>query len=191
MRMRKPTRPKTTERPRHSTAAVAIFLVGICVMGAAIMIAARQPSKPADTAALDAHSEKAGAVNAYARRASAARTPAIAAASAPTSAAETKTGKPGAAKPAPVTITGCLEKTDDAFRLKDTSGTDAPKARSWKSGFLKKGSASIEVVDASHKLKLPSHVGERVSVTGTLVDREMQVRSVQRVSVSCSKNTGA
>src|SRR5438552_2533587 len=33
------------------------------------------------------------------------------------------------------TITGCLEKHGDGFQLKDTSGADAPKARSWKSGF--------------------------------------------------------
>ena len=85
-------------------------------------------------------------------------------------------------KPAPVTITGCLERNDETFRLKDTAGADVPKSRSWKSGFLKKGSASIEVVDAAHRLKLPDHVGERVSVTGRLVDREMQVRSLQRVA---------
>lgn len=88
--------------------------------------------------------------------------------------------------PAPVTITGCLERNAETFRLKDTAGEAAPKARSWKSGFLKKGSASIEIVDASNRVKLPSHVGQRVSVTGTLVDREMQVRSLQRVAASCS-----
>ena len=54
------------------------------------------------------------------------------------------------------------------------------------SGFLKKGSASIEVIDAANRVKLPTHVGQRVSVTGTLVDREMQVRSLQRVATSCS-----
>jgi hypothetical protein len=85
-----------------------------------------------------------------------------------------------------VTITGCLERTDETFRLKDTTGAGAPKARSWKSGFLKKGSASIDVVDASKRLNLRNHVGQRVSVTGTLVDREMHVRSVQRVSASCT-----
>jgi hypothetical protein len=89
-------------------------------------------------------------------------------------------------KPAPVTISGCLERSDETFRLKDTAGADAPKSRSWKSGFLKKGSASIAVVDASHRLKLPDHVGQRVSVTGSLVDREMQVRSLQRIAASCN-----
>ena len=87
---------------------------------------------------------------------------------------------------AAVTITGCLERNDETFRLKDTAGASAPKARSWKSGFLKKSSATIAVVDASNRVKLPTHVGQRVSVTGTLVDREMQVRSLQRVAASCS-----
>ena len=94
--------------------------------------------------------------------------------------------KPSAPKAAPVTITGCLERNDETFRLKDTSGADAPKSRSWKSGFLKKGPKPIDVVDSSKRLKLGDHVGQRVSVTGTLVDREMQVRSVKRVAPSCS-----
>ncbi len=84
-----------------------------------------------------------------------------------------------------VTITGCLERDDETFRLKDTAGTDVPKSRSWKSGFLKKGSASIEVVDAANRLDLPNHVGRRVSVSGTRVDREMQARSLRRVAASC------
>jgi hypothetical protein len=86
---------------------------------------------------------------------------------------------------APVTLTGCLERDAETFRLKDTAGDNAPKSRSWKSGFLKKGSASIHVMDTANRMKLPSHVGQRVTVTGTLVDREMQVRSLQRVSASC------
>ena len=92
----------------------------------------------------------------------------------------------GAPRPAPVTIVGCLERVDSQFKLKDTMGEEAPKARSWKSGFLKKSSASVVVSDPSNRAKLPSHVGQRVSVTGTLADREMQVRSLQRVAASCS-----
>ena len=98
--------------------------------------------------------------------------------------------EPVAAEPpqkiAAVTITGCLERNAETFRLKDTAGASAPKARSWKSGFLKKGSATIAVIDAANRVKLPTHVGQRVSVTGTLVDREMRVRSLQRVATSCS-----
>ena len=93
-------------------------------------------------------------------------------------------------KPAPVTIAGCLERDDETFRLKDTSGADAPRSRSWKSAFLKKGSAPVEVVDASKRLKLTNHVGQRVSVTGTLSDGEMQIRSLRRIAASC-KNTNS
>jgi hypothetical protein len=84
-----------------------------------------------------------------------------------------------------VTIAGCLAQDGDSFRLKDTSGADAPKSRSWKTAFLHKGPASLEVVDSSHHLKLTNHVGERVSVTGTMMDGEMQVRSLRRVATSC------
>ena len=90
--------------------------------------------------------------------------------------------------PEMVTIAGCLAQDGDTFRLKDTTGADAPRTRSWKSGFLKKSAAAVEVVDASRRLKLTNHVGERISVTGTLVDGEMQVRSMRRVSSSCSDN---
>jgi hypothetical protein len=88
--------------------------------------------------------------------------------------------------PASVTITGCLERSDAAYRLKDTSRADAPKTRSWKSGFLKKNAATIEIVDPAKRLKLSDHVGQRVSVSGTLADREITARSLQRVSASCT-----
>jgi hypothetical protein len=70
--------------------------------------------------------------------------------------------------------------------LTNTSGATAPTSRSWKSAFLKKRPATIEVVDTVKRLNLRSHVGQRVAVTGTLVDREMQVGSLQRVASSCS-----
>jgi hypothetical protein len=56
--------------------------------------------------------------------------------------------------PASVTITGCLERSDATYRLKDTSGAGAPKTRSWKSGFLKKNTATIEIVDPAKRLNL-------------------------------------
>ena len=102
------------------------------------------------------------------------------------------TGAPAAAfsdavtvKPASSTVTGCLQQREDGFRLKDAGG-DVPRGRSWKSGFLKKSTPQIDVIDASHHLKLKDHVGQRVSVTGVLVDREMRARSLQRVAVTCS-----
>jgi hypothetical protein len=89
-------------------------------------------------------------------------------------------------KVARVTIEGCLERADDTFRLTDTAGTSAPTARSWKSAFLKKRPAAIEVRDSVKRVNLASHVGQRVSVTGTMVDRQMSVGSLQRISLSCS-----
>jgi hypothetical protein len=87
-----------------------------------------------------------------------------------------------AASVAPTTITGCLERDDEGtFRLTDTSGAEAPTARSWKSGFLKKRAAHIELADAVGTLNLQSHIGRRVAADGTLVDRELRARSVRLV----------
>jgi hypothetical protein len=85
-----------------------------------------------------------------------------------------------------VTITGCLANDEDTFLLKDTSGADAPKARSWRSGFLKKRSATIELFDATNALRLPSYVGQRVAATGRLINHEMRAQSLERVAASCS-----
>ncbi len=110
---------------------------------------------------------------------------------------ETIALKPAAAEEAPratmsaiqtaaVTINGCLERDGNTFRLKDIEGEDAPKTRSWKSGFLRKGKPKIDVVDATNnRLRLTEHVGQRVSLTGMLEDREMQARSVTRVAAYC------
>jgi hypothetical protein len=87
--------------------------------------------------------------------------------------------------PTLVTLTGCLVRSDKDFRLNDTTGVNAPKARSWKSGFLAKRPASISIVPASSQLPLSKHVGERVTVSGTLIERQMQVRTLRRVSASC------
>jgi hypothetical protein len=89
----------------------------------------------------------------------------------------------------PVTVTGCLETHHDGYRLKDASGGDIHGGRSWKSGFLKKGSPSVDLVDGSNKLKLHDHVGQRVSVTGTLEDKEMQARSMKTVASDCNTFT--
>lgn len=85
-----------------------------------------------------------------------------------------------------VTITGCLELESESFWLKDTSGIGTPTARSWRSAFLRKRSARIELVDATSALPLPTYVGQRVAATGLLVNREMQTRSLYRVGGSCN-----
>ena len=86
-----------------------------------------------------------------------------------------------------VTISGCLETTvaEDEFRLTDTQGLDAPRARSWRSGFLKKRSASVALVEFSDALALRKHVGHRVAATGLLTGRELRVRSLKTDGSSC------
>jgi hypothetical protein len=87
-----------------------------------------------------------------------------------------------------VTISGCLEMTvdQDQFRLTDTDGVDAPKARSWKSGFLKKGSAPVELIEFSDAPMLRKYVGHRVVATGRLSGRQLHVRSIQGGGSSCN-----
>jgi len=194
MRMKPPARtkkpaPRKKRGPRFTGAlgTPAMIALVFCVMGAAILLAVSRPSpdarasvdQPRESVAARAHESAPDAPVAGPR------TEHVVPPDAPEMAAATA----AAPKVAAVTITGCLEQNDDTFRLKNTIGDDAPKARSWKSGFLKKGSAPIDVIDAAQRLKLPTHVGQRVSVTGVLVGREMQLRSLQRVSASCNQKS--
>jgi hypothetical protein len=189
-RLKKPARVVNSKRPGKSvpvtdrigpgTIAVAV----LCVMGAALLVGSYQPHRSKDMTSLDPQPERTLAQAGSPKTTAA---PATVASKTATneSATDSATETPVRASAA-VTITGCLERADEAFRLKDTSGADVPTSRSWKSGFLKKGPAPIDVVDGANRLRLWHHVGERVSLTGTLVDREMQVRSLQRVAASCT-----
>jgi hypothetical protein len=98
------------------------------------------------------------------------------------------TAPPDATSQVPVTITGCLETTVDEvqFRLTDTEGADAPKARSWRSGFLKKRSTPVELVELSDPVGMRKYVGRRVVATGLLTSRELRVRSLQSAGSSCN-----
>jgi len=89
---------------------------------------------------------------------------------------------------APVTVTGCLEVsvTEDRFRLTDTEGGDVPKARSWRTGFLKKRSATVDLVAPTHGLSLDKQVGKRVAATGVLTNRTLTVGSLRVVSPNCN-----
>jgi len=86
----------------------------------------------------------------------------------------------------PVTITGCLETDEETFWLKDTSGAETPKSRSWKWGFMKKRASNIELVDPAHTLALASYVGQRVTATGLLTGRGMRAQSLHSVAGSCN-----
>jgi hypothetical protein len=175
-----PARLETSTNSARMMGVGAVLLV-FCVMAAAMLLAARESSVPANMATNDAQPEaiveQADSPKPAVRPASIARPAANA-----TAATESKAT---IQKPLAVTITGCLERSDETFRLTNTDGSDAPKSRSWKSGFLKKGPASIEVVDPARRLRMASHVGERVSVTGLLEDRQMQVRSLRRIASAC------
>jgi hypothetical protein len=87
-----------------------------------------------------------------------------------------------------VTITGCLEiSTDgDEFRLADTEGADAPKSRSWRTGFLRKRTAPVNLAGARDPVTLKKNVGKRVTATGFLADRELQVSSLRVLGASCN-----
>jgi hypothetical protein len=85
----------------------------------------------------------------------------------------------------PITVTGCLERDDVAYKLTETGGSQAPQSRSWKTGFLKKRNNNLDVVDASKKLKLKDHVGHRVAMTGHVEDGEMRAQSMRHLAASC------
>lgn len=191
MRMKKIVRPKKARANLRSrmtqithamrTMSTRTMVIGVlCFLGAAMVIGAATSDVRQEAAVPHAQARPAASATAATTAATTgvATEPAV-----PTADVMAKAAAP---KMAAVTITGCLERDAETYRLKDTTGDNAPKARSWKSGFLKKNTATVEVVDAPKSAKLPSHVGERVSVTGVLNGREMQVRSLQRLSPSCS-----
>jgi hypothetical protein len=116
----------------------------------------------------------------------------VAAAAAPAEAAPARSAAlaPAAATvgPPPVTITGCLEMSVDEteFRLTDTEGVEAPKARSWRTGFLKKHSSSIALVELPDAHALQPQVGKRVAATGVLAGGSLKLSALRVVTASCS-----
>jgi hypothetical protein len=85
-----------------------------------------------------------------------------------------------------VTINGCLETSKDRFRLTDTDGVDAPRSRSWRTGFLKKHSNSVALVDPPDPHGLQAQVGQRVAAIGVMTDRELRVTSVRPIGARCN-----
>jgi hypothetical protein len=111
---------------------------------------------------------------------------AVAPETAPAMLAARSSGAPEPGSPA-VTLTGCLEGTTDGdqFRLTDTEGANAPKARGWRSGFLKKRTAAVELVNVRDASALRRLVGHRVVTTGLLDSRELSVRSIASAGGMC------
>jgi hypothetical protein len=174
---------KDAPRPRWTMTGPAIAIAVICVVGGAALITAGPPPPEAEAAGTEAPRAAAPAL---------ASAPAV---------ARVETRKPVAPKALPtpavpvtaespvvpsVTITGCVERDGKTFWMQDTSGTDAPKSRSWKSGFLKKRPSRIELVDATNTLRLSSQVGQRVAATGVLANRELRARSLRSAAGSCN-----
>jgi hypothetical protein len=164
------------------TSAPAIVLGMTFVVVTAALLTAREDAPPASVERLDLSPVTATVQNNTARPAEAKK--AAIAKPSPSTPAAASTNLVVASQTASVpsvTITGCLDNEDGTFRLTDASGAEAPTARSWKSGFLKKRAAQIEVVDAVGTLNLRHYAGRRVGVTGTLVDRDMRARSVRLI----------
>lgn len=165
----------------------AIGLGVTCVVAAVALITASQSGSGPDVArAADVSMQMtpaAKSVQAPAVRSTAKPAAVVPAAQA---AAVVSKAQPEVQDTAPVTITGCLERDGVTFWLKDTSGVpNTPRARSWRSGFLKRRSSRVGVVSATNALKLPNYVGERVAATGALMDGQMRARSMRRLADSC------
>ena len=188
----------------------AIGLAGLGILAAATLFAAGQMSDRPDTGQVSTPMADARFVSepappapvrpekpvpAKERTAVREKTPApkptIAAAAAPAATATSGSASLAESAPEPaaagsVTITGCLAKSRDGFWIKDASGADLSKKRSWRSGFFKKGSPRVDVVAASSAVQLSAHVGERVAATGLLEGQELRARSVRRVASACN-----
>jgi hypothetical protein len=94
----------------------------------------------------------------------------------------------GIVVPPPGTITGCLEVSTDGvtFRLSDIEGADAPKSRSWRTGFFRKRPAPVVLAEPADRQTLTANVGHRVAATGQLASRELKVSSLRVVGSSCN-----
>ena len=99
-------------------------------------------------------------------------------------AAQKSTAKPNTS----VTVSGCLETEGRAFKLTEVKGPQAPKGRSWKTGFIKKTTKdNVEVVSASSSVKLIDHVGRQVTVVGmTAGGSQIRATSIKRTAAACS-----
>ena len=87
----------------------------------------------------------------------------------------------------PVTVSGCLEADGSKYVLTDMPGNQAPKGRSWKTGFITKKSKDVEVTGTSSTVKLRDHVGHRISMVGVKDgDTHFKARSVKQLAGTCS-----
>jgi hypothetical protein len=164
----------TVKRP------MAIGIIVVCIVGTAMLIVARS-SEP--TSAASIVPEQATVAIAPIQQTPVAKAQKPSTFAVTPASAQSAGAVPGAEL---ATIEGCLIQDANQFQLKNTSGEDAPKGRSWKSGFLHRSSKTVDVIDQSHRMNLARHVGKRVTITGLLDDRELQGTALKRVAESCS-----
>lgn len=169
---------------------IAIVVGVVTITGMAMALSARETPSPAPTAQSDQLEKSSVKPAPVAKKptpanapvtTTAASTPAPARADAPKANVST-----GTVKGEVVTVTGCLALDNQEYKLTKTEGADAPTKRSWKSGFLKKSGADLEVVDTSKNLRLVTHLGQRVTLTGAVNDHTMEAWSLAVVSRSCN-----
>ena len=86
---------------------------------------------------------------------------------------------------APVSMTGCLRAGGGGYVLTSLKGNQAPKARSWKTGYIMKTTRDV-VVRPAAGMKLQDHVGRQVTVVGMVDGTHMTARTIRRVATSCS-----
>jgi hypothetical protein len=199
MPLKKPARPKggrdsetvRSRKPTEFTGMVAAGAIVLVVLGgvAAAMLTPRDAGPGSYTAG--AQVREASVADATAATKPAESTPAHAkpAVAAPHTASPKPAEEPKAETGSGqlVTIAGCLEHYSAGFRLTDATGDVVPASRSWRTGFMKKRAAKIDVIDPSNPVRLANHVDERVSVTGALMEqRRMEVRSLRRISPTCA-----
>lgn len=175
--------PKTTMRTWVAGVdGLSLGIAGAAIVVAGVLVAAYKPAPPVDVAA-----------QTVATSLGAPKTPASVdgrrPAAAPSKSVDEASSASADTWPAPLTITGCLDRDGDSYRLTDAAGVAVPKSRSWKSGFLKKSASSVTLIDDGRRAHLQDHLGQRVSVTGTMVNREMQIGSIRLLSETCSEKT--
>jgi hypothetical protein len=197
MPLKKPARPKggrnsetvRSQKPTEFTGMIAAGAIAVVVLGgvAAAMLTPHDTATQAGYTA-GAQVREASVADATPPAKTPETKPARATAAPAAAPKSEETPEPVKASESIVTIAGCLEHSDSGFRLTDATGDVVPAARSWKSGFIKKHPANIDVVDSTSPIRLSKHVDERVSVTGPLTDRRMEVRSLRRISPTCADN---
>jgi hypothetical protein len=85
------------------------------------------------------------------------------------------------------TLTGCLRADGTKYMLTDIQGKQAPKGRSWKTGFIAKTAKNVEVTGTSTTLRLKEQVGHKITVVGLKDgDSHLKARTVRQVPGICS-----